>query len=509
MVPLNMFVARLGLRVLAGAGRLDVPIRWVHVSELPDPSRFLQGDELLLLAGTGLRPEGCADYVARVKAAGVAALGFGVTPVFDQVPPELVAACQEKDLPLLEVPPAVTFESCAEVLYGELLSSELSEIRRLTEAQRALIKTAVGPSPLTRTLELLAAHVGGWALLADQVRGREWTGGTPRFDADVRAALGRVCASTSPASATMSSADQRIMIQSVAGPLPSGYALMVGAPVMAGVTDHAVITTAASLLGLLLPGPVDHWPAHQVGRVALAQALAPHSSRWDRQAAGVFGVEDTSWRIICARAVSDGNGSGGNGSGGNGSGGNGNSNGAQARLGELASLLDSPFVDRDGEVCVALVPESKPLPKLTDDLSRAGWLAGISSPHPAGRLGEARDEAARLLRTALFQGSCVVGGAEVDGLAAALDMSRLRDYADRRFRPLCERRQQDAGDLLATLRIWLRHNGHWDRAAAELGVHRNTVRHRIAQIETALDCRLADADTRMELHLALRAIEEL
>ncbi|GAA3622654.1 hypothetical protein GCM10022419_130420 [Nonomuraea rosea] len=75
MVPLNMFVARLGLQVLAGADRLDVPIRWVHVSELPDPSRFLQGDELLLLAGTSLRPDDCADYAARVKEAGVAALG--------------------------------------------------------------------------------------------------------------------------------------------------------------------------------------------------------------------------------------------------------------------------------------------------------------------------------------------------------------------------------------------------------------------------------------------------
>ncbi|MEZ7125155.1 PucR family transcriptional regulator [Nonomuraea sp. AD125B] len=487
MVPLNMFVARLGLRVLAGADRLDVPIRWVHVSELPDPSQFLQGGELLLLAGTSLRPDACAGYVTRVKAAGVAALGFGVTPVFDQVPPELVAACRANDLPLLEVAPAVTFESCAEVLYGELLSAELSEIRRLTEAQRALIRTAAGPSPLVRTLELLATHVGGWALLADQVRGREWTGGRPRFGDDVRVALGRVCASTSPASATMSSADQRVMIQSVAGPLPTGYALAVGAPVMAGITDHAVITTAASLLGLLLPDPVDHWPAHRIGRVALAQALAPGSSRWDRHAAEVFGVEDTRWRIVCARATG----------------------GGRAGLGELASLLGSPFVDRDGEVYVALVPESEPLAKLTDDLSRAGWTAGISSAYPAGRLGEAHDEAARLLRTALFQGSSVVSGAEVDGLAAALDMSRLRDYADRRFRPLRERRQQDAGDLLATLRVWLRHNGHWDRAAEELGVHRNTVRHRVGQIETALGCRLADADTRMELYLALRAIEEL
>lgn len=491
MVPLSVFVARLGLTVRCGEDHLDAPIRWVHVSELTDPSRYLQGDELLLLAGTNLRPEGCAEYVSRVKAAGVAALGLGVTPVFDRVPAELVAACRAHDLPLLEVPAAVTFEACAELLYGELLSSETSEIKRLTEAQRALVKTATGPSPLTRTLELLAAHIGGWALLADQVRQREWTGGRPRVDADVRAAMGRVCASTGPASATMSSADQRVMIQSVAGPLPSGYALAVGAPIMAGVTDNAVMTMAASLLGLLIPDPVDHWPAHQVGRAALALALGPRSARWVRHAAAVFDVRDSDplWRIVCARTT-DGT-------------------GGEARLGALASLLASPFVDQDGEVSIALLPESAPLAQLTDNLPRAGWLAGISSPRPAEELAAAHEEAAQALRTALFQGACVVSGTEVDGLAAALDMSRLRDYADRRFRPLRERRQQDAGDLLATLRIWLRHNGHWDRAADELGVHRNTVRHRIGQIETSLGCRLADADTRMELYLALRAFEEL
>ncbi|GAA0852598.1 PucR family transcriptional regulator [Streptosporangium amethystogenes subsp. fukuiense] len=491
MLPLSVFVARLGLPVRAGEDHLDVPIRWVHVSELTDPSRYLQGDELLLLAGTNLRPELSTEYVARVKAARVAAIGFGVTPVFDRVPEELVAACRVHGLPLLEIPAAVTFESCAELLYGELLSSEMSEIKRLTDAQRALIKAATGPSPLTRTLELLATHMGGWALLSDRVRPREWAGGEPRIDDEVRVAIDRVCASTRPTSVTMSSVDQRVMVQSVVGPLPCGYALAVGAPIVAGVTDRALMTMAASLLSLLIPVPADNWPAHQVGRAALALALDPHSPRWVRHAADVFGVHGSGarWRVVCARAAGG--------------------TGTSARLGELASMLASPFVDQDGEVSIALLPESVPPARITDDLGRAGWLAGISAAHPAAQLRAAYEEAVQALRTALFQGACVISGTEVDGLAAALDMSRLRDYADRRFRPLRERRQQDAADLLATLRIWLRHNGHWDRAAEELGVHRNTVRHRIGQIESSLGCRLGDAETRMELYLALRALEEV
>ncbi|WP_067181429.1 PucR family transcriptional regulator [Microtetraspora niveoalba] len=494
MVPLRVFVAQLGLTVLSGADRLDAPIRWVHVSELTDPSQYLQGNELLLLAGTNLRPEQSAEYVRLVKEAGITALGFGVTPVFDRVPGELVAACREQDLPLLEVPASVAFESCAELLYGQLLSSELSEIRRLTEAQRALIRAAAGPSPLTRTLELLAAHTGGWAVLYDRDRDREWSGGVPRVDADVRAAIDRVCASTGPASATMSSVDQRVMVQSVTGPLPSGYALAVGAPMVAGVTDRTLVLTAAALLGLIIPDTTDNWPSHQVGQAALALALDPHSPRWIQHAAAVFGVQGSVslWRVACVRATDRAG-----------------DRRAGTRLAELASLLASPFVDQDGAVCVALLPESAPLSKITDDLAQAGWLAGISSAHPVTGLRAAHEEALGALRTALFRGDCVVSGTEIDGLAGALDMNRLRRYADRRFRPLHERRQQDAADLLATLRVWLRHNGHWDRTAEELGVHRNTVRHRIGQVEASLDCRLGDADTRVELHLALRALEEL
>ncbi len=57
--------------------------------------------------------------------------------------------------------------------------------------------------------------------------------------------------------------------------------------------------------------------------------------------------------------------------------------------------------------------------------------------------------------------------------------------------------------LLETLRTWLSLHGSWDRTAAALRLHRNTVRQRIGRVAELLDTDLQDADVRMELWFAL------
>jgi DNA-binding PucR family transcriptional regulator len=58
--------------------------------------------------------------------------------------------------------------------------------------------------------------------------------------------------------------------------------------------------------------------------------------------------------------------------------------------------------------------------------------------------------------------------------------------------------------LAETLRTWLSLHGSWDRTAVALGVHRNTVRQRIARCAVLLGADLDDPDVRMELWFALR-----
>ncbi len=71
----------LGLRRLAGPDGRDRPVRWVAVSELEDPTAFLDGGELLLSTGMRLPatdPDQLDGYVARLVDAQVAAFGLGV-----------------------------------------------------------------------------------------------------------------------------------------------------------------------------------------------------------------------------------------------------------------------------------------------------------------------------------------------------------------------------------------------------------------------------------------------
>jgi DNA-binding PucR family transcriptional regulator len=63
------------------------------------------------------------------------------------------------------------------------------------------------------------------------------------------------------------------------------------------------------------------------------------------------------------------------------------------------------------------------------------------------------------------------------------------------------------GDLVRSLRVWLAHHGQWDPAAAELGVHRHTLRNRMQKVERLLGRELDSPDLRAELWLALRLEE--
>jgi purine catabolism regulator len=66
-----------------------------------------------------------------------------------------------------------------------------------------------------------------------------------------------------------------------------------------------------------------------------------------------------------------------------------------------------------------------------------------------------------------------------------------------------DRRQH--GDLVASLRTFLEHNGNWESAARALGVHRHTLRYRIRRVVELTGRDLDAAADRVEFWLALQA----
>ncbi|GAB2864448.1 PucR family transcriptional regulator [Actinocorallia aurea] len=483
MVHLRLFVDRFGLRVLSGAGPADRLVSWVHVSELADPTPYLSGGELLLTAGIGFRPENSTAYVARLAAAGVTALGFGLTPgVFDQVPAALIATCAAARMPLLEIPPEIPFAALSQAHHAELVRAETLALRRLSEGQGVLIRAAGGPGPLRAVVDRLADLLEGWVLVVDHNRDRTWAAGEVRADRRVSEALNRACESRTPLSAALNTAGQQVEIQRLIGPSPSGYAMAVAREAPFGVADRGLIAVAASALSLLFTAPAETSAAGTLGAAAVAGLLRPPA--WEAAFAAPFDLpEDTTWRVI--RALPPGlHGP----------------PGAVAR--SLAEILATPYVMPDGEAYTALVPGDRPPGDGARALDEAGIFAGISRAHRAEDLREAREQAEAALNGSRIQGAAMIADEPADGLLGVLEPVEAARHAARLLAPLDGAR--DAAVLLGTLRAWLAHHGSWDRTAADLGVHRNTVRHRMRQVSRLLDRDLSDPDVRMELWFALR-----
>jgi hypothetical protein len=70
--------------------------------------------------------------------------------------------------------------------------------------------------------------------------------------------------------------------------------------------------------------------------------------------------------------------------------------------------------------------------------------------------------------------------------------------------PLREHDARRQSELLRTLSTFLDHAGQWQQTAEDLHIHVNTLRHRIARIETLTGRNMSDMATRVDFYLALR-----
>src|SRR3954447_11973204 len=139
MLDLGDLLREMALRRVAGAAGAAHPVRWVHISELPDPTPFLAGGELLLTTGMALDSEaGQHEYVARLADHGLAGLGVGTGFKHAEVPEALVEAARERDFPLFEVPYELPFIAITEQAFARLVNEQYALLQRSIAAQERL-----------------------------------------------------------------------------------------------------------------------------------------------------------------------------------------------------------------------------------------------------------------------------------------------------------------------------------------------------------------------------------
>jgi purine catabolism regulator len=139
----------------------------------------------------------------------------------------------------------------------------------------------------------------------------------------------------------------------------------------------------------------------------------------------------------------------------------------------------------------------------------SGISVGVSAPTTYVDIGLAHRHARQAADFGQRQGRAITRFGEIamPGITSMLPPEEALAFAESLLRPLVDHDIAGRGDLVISLRAWLTHHGQWDPSAAELGVHRHTLRHRMRTVEELLGRSLDSPGTRSELWLALSVLD--
>ncbi|GIH96650.1 hypothetical protein Psi01_72800 [Planobispora siamensis] len=469
----------LGLAVLAGHEALDRPVRWVAVSELEDPTPFLEGGELVLTTGMRLDADGAAPYVDRLVARGVTGLGFGVGLGHEEIPAELVTAASRAGLPLVEVPRQTPFVAIGKAVSDLLAAEQYEEITRAFAAQNRLTRAALRPEGPRAVVERLARELGGWAVLLDEAGGERHAAG--RGAAAVAAVIpelgrlrGRPREGGTPSSLAFSTPGAHVVVQPLGARRIRGFfAVGLGKPF--SPVEHTVVNAAGSLLTLLLEHGREHQEAERGVRSAVLRLLLAGETRAGRETLELLGggLADGPLTVLACGGDPEA---------------------------VLEAAAEEFAADADGRV-VVIVPAERA--ETAAAALRGHGPVGVGTPVDDRQLGTGLDQADRALAAARRGGEPVMRFADLagQGLLSLLDAGAAAAFSAALLAPL--REYGSRADLLESLRAYLACNGHWDAAAQRLGVHRHTLRYRMRRVAEILGRDLDDPAARAELWVAL------
>jgi len=543
MLTVRELLRDLEVGVLAGEPNLDAPVRWVHISELADPTPWLSGGELLLTTGLSLTsPEEQRAYVARLADHGLAGLGFGVGFGHERVPEALVAAAAERDFPLVEIPYDTPFIAITEKAFARLVNEQYALLQRSIAVQERLQRIVLSERGLDAIASALATLIGGTVVVFD---GR----GDPQALHAFRRELpeGALAAVGAELRERARRTEARGFVPSHPDLAPRALALPVAGAETTGLPQAWLVAIKDS--GGL--SEFDRVVLHQAVTVVALELLRRHvQSSTERRLAGdvlselVSGTvagTDLTRRLepfglggrVTALVLSPPARTGGKGGG------------PEAYEAALAAALRDEAVSglvatSDSLVC-ALLPGF--LDEELFELSQRVLDRVVAKMGAVPAAGAGRAVAAGDARRAYHEARCAleartlgrpVGAAEANGngngsangggaakptvatyrdlgsfqlLLSLQDSDALRLFCESLLGPIESGEGHYGGELMRSLEAFIECNGQWEAAARRLYCHRHTLRYRIRKIEELTGRDLASARDRIEFWLALRGRE--
>ncbi len=482
----------LGLRLRTGPPEAaERPVLGAAVIEVEAPARWIAPRWVLLTAGVRLAGGSDAELralVAECDAAGVAALGFGEGPVFDELPAALLAEGEARGYPIFSVPPDTPFREVVRFVDTAIMGDEGPLLRRLSSLQRFIIDALREPEPERAVVERLARFMDA----SVAVLGPDGTAGPTAGSAPVAALWQQVAG----APATLREVEAEGW-HAVAAPLAARPDEAPRWLVLASRRDGFIGTLAKRAAEMSAPLLVAMDRLQEFAReqeLAVRAALLEEALRREGDVASLtartaaVGLDFAEpARVVVLQAAVD-------------------ASVLCHELGEALARARAPHLiaGRDAAV-VALVQGA--VRAALEELAAAwpGALAGIGRPVTgiAQARESLRDAELALGHAAPEPGRSVVAFEQFD-----LGTLLLSEAAPERLEPKLQ-------ELLATLRAhpplhealvtYFEHDLDSAAAAAALHLHPNSLRYRLTRVEQVLGCSLKHPATIAELHIALLA----
>lgn len=509
-----------GLReatVLAGHKGLDRLVEFVDVMEMPDVEEWVKPGMMLLTTFYAIRsdPQAQVDLVRIMAQRGAAALVLEPTLYLGEVPQEILAAADTWNLPVLQVPPSVSWIQISTPVLGAITNSQAAALKASEEIRRemtAVVLEGKGLSAITDLLskwvelpvailleggELLArslppssraeerppslgdAHT--WLIrVGKQVLGylAVWNGGA-NLD-ELQAAAVDTCLTTAALELMKQRAieetETRLRAELLEDFLDGQF-----------TSEHS-ITSRASRFGwdfrhkrLVMVADID-----QFEQYCLTNA---HKGEEHVQQ-----VKNAVWKLV-SQAV-------------------------RRQAGEktiLEPVSDSIIIlpEFPGAPPHEIVPHSLALAHAVMENLRAA-PAGITMSIGIGRpCSHFRDlpRSYRQAKEALRIGAAAYGQGRITPydelgvyrlLALLEGHEELRQFYEETIAPLDRHDRKNRTSLAETLDAFLRYDGNVTRTARALYVHRNTLKYRLARIREILGDNLHDGEKKLRLMLALK-----
>jgi purine catabolism regulator len=533
VLALRDLIRDLDIRLVAGEDGLDRAVRWVHISELADPTPWLSGGELLLTTGMNLTdPAAQRAFVERLAGHDLAGLGLGVGFAHAETPAGLRDAAEELGFPLFEVPYDTPFIAITEKAFSHLVNEQYAVLQRALSAHERLERIVLSEQGLEGVTAALAGLIGGTAMVFD-ARGDTLarSDGTAPLTPEVLEATGAEVRERARAGARRGYAPSgELHGRSLAvpvvrtpargngeGPAPQAWLVAVKDRGSLGEFDRLVLHQAVTVvaLELLRRRVADDTERRLAGDVLSAMVSGELAGSELTRRLEPFGLHERVGVLVLTppRSVK-----------------------ALVEDGLSAALRDEVpggLAAGTGKFSCALLPMRRD--ERDDDLfalaervrARVSKDAGMALAAGAGRGVGAAD-----LRRTFHEARCALEAQVLSGeagepngngpgnllatyrdlgsfqlLLALQDDDALRLFCDSILAPIEDGEGAYGGELMRSLEAFIECNGQWERAARQLYCHRHTLRYRIRRVEELTGRSLDSARDRIDFWLALRGRE--